>query len=112
MNVTAKSNKENATFSNSKLEVSISAQQVSVGYNGQSIQIMPEQAEVNVSTGTPVARDYVGLDPYTGDYTVTPSKETQTLQTNNLRMLDNVTIEPIPSNYGLITWNGSIITVS
>lgn len=50
--------------------------------------------------------------PYTGEYTVTPSAETQTLETNGLRMTDNITINPIPSNYGLITWNGSTITVS
>lgn len=26
--------------------------------------------------------------------------------------LSQVTVNPIPSNYGLITWNGSILTVS
>ena len=54
----------------------------------------------------------VDVDDYTGVYTVTPSAETQVLPTNGLRMLDNVTINPIPSNYGLITWNGSVLTVS
>ena len=51
-------------------------------------------------------------NPYSGQYVVTPSQEEQVLQTNGLVMLDNVTINPIPSNYGLITWNGSVITVS
>ena len=64
------------------------------------------------TTGMPVARDYVERDPYTGAYEVTPSGETQTLETENKRMTGNVTINPIPNNYGLITWNGSIITVS
>lgn len=54
----------------------------------------------------------VDVDDYTGEYEVTPSDEAQTLQTNGLRMIDNVTINPIPSNYGLITWDGSIITIS
>ena len=49
---------------------------------------------------------------YEGEYTVTPSQETQILQTEDLRMTANVTINPIPSNYGLITWNGSFLTVS
>ena len=62
--------------------------------------------------GNPIARDFVERDPYTGDYTVTPSSETQVLDTRNLRMTDNITINPVPSNYGLITWNGSTITVS
>ena len=49
---------------------------------------------------------------YEGPYTVTPSKSAQTLQTKNFRMTDNIVVNPIPNNYGLITWNGSIITVS
>ena len=51
-------------------------------------------------------------DPYTGSYTVTPSSVTQTLDTANKTMVTNVTINPIPSNYGLITWDGSTLTVS
>lgn len=54
----------------------------------------------------------VDMDDYSGVYTVTPSAEAQVLPTNGLRMLDNVTINPIPSNYGLITWDGSVLTVS
>ena len=49
---------------------------------------------------------------YTGAYEVTPSVDTQTLSTRGLMMTDNVTVNPIPSNYGLITWDGSKITVS
>lgn len=50
--------------------------------------------------------------PYEGNYEVTPSSETQILSTEMLYMTSNVTINPIPNNYGLITWNGSILTVS
>lgn len=49
---------------------------------------------------------------YEGDYEVTPTQQTQTLATDSLYMRGNVTINPIPSNYGLITWNGSTLTVS
>ena len=56
--------------------------------------------------------EYVLPPSYTGSYTVTPSAETQTLETNELYMTGNITINPIPSNYGLITWDGSTITVS
>ncbi len=51
-------------------------------------------------------------DAYSGITEVTPTSETQTLYTMNLVMPSHVTINPIPSNYGLITWNGSILTVS
>lgn len=55
---------------------------------------------------------YVLPPAYTGDYTVTPSAETQTLETSELYMTGNITINPIPSYYGLITWDGSTLTVS
>lgn len=53
-----------------------------------------------------------GGEHYEGPYTVTPTNQTQTLQTQGLIMDGVVTIDPIPSNYGLITWDGSVLTVS
>lgn len=49
---------------------------------------------------------------YTGEYEVTPSSEPVVLETASKLMTRNVTVNPIPSNYGLITWNGSVLTVS
>lgn len=49
---------------------------------------------------------------YVGPYEVTPSAEEQTLSTEFLYMTGDITINPIPNNYGLITYNGSTITVS
>lgn len=54
----------------------------------------------------------VGGIPYEGDYAITPTDEEITLQTSGYMMIDNLTINPIPSNYGLITWDGSTLTVS
>ena len=51
-------------------------------------------------------------DFYDGAYTVTPTISAQTLSTKELVLTQNITINPIPSNYGLITWNGSTLTVS
>lgn len=78
----------------------------------QTVSVSINPSTMGVSFGNPIARDYVGADPYAGEYTVTPTTETQTLLTKNLRMTDNVTINPIPNNYGLITWNGTTLTVS
>lgn len=50
--------------------------------------------------------------PYSGDYTVTPTRSTQVLATKGKSLQKNITVEPIPKNYGLITWNGSTLTVS
>lgn len=66
-----------------------------------------DTAKFRASEGIPIYPE-----PYTGDYTVTPTGETQTLSTAGLMMTENVTVNPIPSNYGLITWNGSTLTVS
>lgn len=52
------------------------------------------------------------LPEYEGPYTITPSQQTQTLSTEGMKATQNIVIEPIPSNYGLITWNGSTLTVS
>lgn len=49
---------------------------------------------------------------YEGPYSVTPSQETQALATEGLVMIEDVVVNPIPSNYGLITWSGSVLTVS
>ena len=84
-----------------------------------TVTFIPAQLNVDVippsiatSTGTPIARDYVERDPYEGSYVVTPSNQVQTLETKNFRMTDNVVVGAIPQNYGQITWDGSIITVS
>lgn len=85
---------------------------LSVSFNQQALNVSFDPPLVNIGTSTQITRDYVERDPYTGDYELTPSAEAQVLETKYLRMTDNLTINPIPSNYGLITWNGSTITVS
>jgi len=51
-------------------------------------------------------------DPYEGATVVTPSPDTQVLATSGKTVLGDITVNPIPSNYGLITWDGSVLTVS
>ena len=53
-----------------------------------------------------------GGTPYSGRYEVTPGESTQVLETAYHKMTANVVVNPIPSNYGLITWNGATLTVS
>lgn len=49
---------------------------------------------------------------YTGPTTVTPTQEQQVLHTQDFFLIENIVIEPIPNNYGLIEWNGAVLTVS
>lgn len=52
------------------------------------------------------------LERWGGPYEVTPQATAQTLATSGLQMARDLTIDPIPSNYGLVTWDGSTLTVS
>ncbi len=56
--------------------------------------------------------DVIALPDYTGEYEITPGEEAQVLSTSDRTLRENITINPIPSNYGLITWDGTKITVS
>lgn len=56
--------------------------------------------------------DAKSKDEYMGVYEVTPTEEEQILETADKVLTKNVKINPIPKNYGLITWNGSVLTVS
>lgn len=51
-------------------------------------------------------------ESYHGSVDITPTTDVQVLATQGKVLDTNITIEPIPNNYGLITYNGSIITVS
>lgn len=81
-------------------------------FKPQTVSVDIDAATMGVTLGTPVVKEYAGVQTYTGEYEVTPSSETQTLNTAEMRMTRAVTINPIPQNYGLITWNGSFLTVS
>lgn len=67
---------------------------------------------VDGETGTVIKVTEHDLPVYSGQTEITPSGDTQVLQTANRTVLQNIIINPIPSNYGLITWNGSTLTVS
>lgn len=60
----------------------------------------------NVDFGESVSKEYQG------PVHLVPSNQTQTLSTANRILTQNITIDPIPDNYGLIGWNGNELTVS
>ena len=80
-------------------------------FTPQTLTVSFNNTQANISTSSQITRDFVDRDPYTGAYEITPSQETQTLETKNKRMTDNVTINPIPNNYGRIAWNGTTLIV-
>ena len=52
------------------------------------------------------------METYDGPYEVTPSSVAQTIVTTGLLMSADLVVNPIPSNYGLVTWDGATLTVS
>lgn len=70
-----------------------------------------QQGTIHISSVQTAIIEWQGT-PYEGSYSVTPGAEEQVLATKNLRCTDDITIAPIPNNYGLITWDGSTLTVS
>ena len=55
---------------------------------------------------------HANVEYYTGEYEFTPGEEAQTIPIAEKTAVTDITINPIPQNYGLITWNGSTLMVS
>lgn len=85
---------------------------MSVAVNNAALpmSVAVNTASFNLSSAVKVVIS--GAPEYQGVTEVTPTRSTQTLQTRGYLLRDNITVNPIPSNYGLITWDGSALTVS
>ena len=76
--------------------------------DGDLSLLIPESGECGIITKIREG----DLPAYTGPVEITPGREAITLATENKTVLENIKVNPIPSNYGLITWDGSVLTVS
>ena len=65
-----------------------------------------------VQAGISVSYQMIAGQYYEGGYEFTPSNEVQIIHTANKVVSQDITVHPIPQNYGLITYNGAYITVS
>ena len=68
--------------------------------------------EADATLTTSVRHWQTEYPDYEGAYEITPSAEVQTLPSTDTVLHRDIVINPIPSNYGLITWNGTTLTVS
>ena len=103
MNVIIRPSNVKATMESPSAHVEIPAQTVEA-------EIVAETLDAVI--GLPIIREMAGGDIYDGDYNVTPTNEDQILPTYGKLMARDLVVEKIPSNYGLITWNGAVLTVS
>ena len=55
---------------------------------------------------------YSEFPRYEGETEFTPSSEEQIAYTEGTNVYSNIVINPIPSNWGRISWNGSVLTIS
>ena len=78
---------------------------------GESI---PLHVDAGPSISLELAEPFIGgrLPDYHGSVDVTPAGTAQTLATAGTSLLTDIVVEPIPSNYGRIAWNGAALTVS
>lgn len=63
--------------------------------------------EINEITGAEV----IGYDTYDGAYSFTPTELTQTIEINGKLAVGNITIDPIPTNYGRVSQSGDTLTI-
>lgn len=82
---------------------------------GMSIRVnasLSGDVQAGVSLGQTVIQFVGETNPYTGEYIINPSESEQVLMTKNKYLINNLIVNPIPNNYGKITWDGSVLTVS
>lgn len=111
-------------FKPPKVQINIDTQQLNTKMQPSALKIKFDTPIINGEICTDVhflmqtqiirdtSEDTPHEDAYTGPYTVTPTRTTQVLFTDNKYMKENIIINPIPKNYGLVTWNGSFLTIS
>ncbi len=76
------------------------------------LEVESDVLEFDLEVDQTIFVNYITADNYTGATTVVPSPAQQVLETADKHLVTDIIVEPIPSNYGLITWNGSVLTVS
>ena len=75
---------------------------------GELVGVLSPMLEVSGVVSVMRGQQY---DIYTGEHEVTPSEEEQVLHTRNRAVLTDITVNPIPSNYGRIAWTGTALRV-
>ena len=76
------------------------------------VDVMISDAMVDVDVDLTTDIKYSEMPAYDGAIDITPSSDVQILETKNTVLYENIVINPIPSNYGRISWNGISLTVS
>lgn len=84
---------------------------MNVNVQPASIHVDASKALASATIGAPVVKEYVEAPVYRGEYEITPTEETQILSVDGMRMIHDLIIKPIPSDYGRVTWNGAYLLI-
>lgn len=85
---------------------------VLIGNMSESERLCGKLSGNSTLTGELKAPKQIDRPIYDGAHEITPTEEVQILETEGKAVNENIVINPIPSNYGRITWDGRVITVS
>lgn len=69
-------------------------------------------APVGALSGTVSAAQGVRYPTYDGPTEFTPTRAAQVARTSGRVVASDITVNPIPSNYGLVEWTGAVLRVS
>lgn len=83
---------------------------VEVGTHSRNIEV--SVTGNNRSIGVEIDRGIPDFPIYRGAHTFTATDTEQTIPLANMSLLQDIVINPIPDNYGLITYDGTTLTVS
>lgn len=65
-----------------------------------------------VSAGGLIQGELTKPVKYNGEYIIIPSEYEQTVDTEDRYFTANIIVKPIPSNWGKISWDGSVMTIT
>ena len=83
---------------------------VRVAVSGVAVNAAAESGVISVPAAAAVKFE-IGGEAYAGSYEFTPIDEAQTISCEDRLMMQDITIHPIPSNYGKVSWDGAKITI-
>ena len=88
-----------------------------ITYKGETIATASNNTKTLKTAGKYLEDDITVTDTTSSvtlqDKAVTPTESLQTIQADTgYTGLGTVTVDAIPTNYGLITWNGSVLTIT
>ena len=77
-----------------------------------SYQLGVSEDTAEWSSAEHVDMHVIDYPEYSGPTEFAPTSEYQVIHVAGMAVAQDIVVDPIPSNYGLITWDGSVLMVS